>query len=287
MDLLERRVLAIGRVHARRALTCAASLAGLLVAAPAMAQVSVEVSPLRVELTSEPGGTHTQAVTLSNQGGAAVRIRATAMDWFLSRDGTPQFDSALPEPEQKYGASSWVRVAPPEQVVEPGETATVRFTTAIPAQTPAAGYRAAIMFDVSPASGDLVDQRRSVRFVSRVATLVYLTVGKPAPAIDLTNLYVRAIEGEPEQVVATLTNTGSAYVRSKGQLIIYDGTGAIVRELDVPSAPLLPESERDLAISTVAKGQEPLPAGDYRVEVRLDLGMPALLVGETTLKVAR
>jgi hypothetical protein len=55
----------------------------------------------------------------------------------------------------------------------------------------------------------------------------------------------------------------------------------------VPSAPLLPESERDLAISTAAKGQEPLPAGDYRVEVRLDLGMPALLVGETTLKVAR
>jgi hypothetical protein len=30
-----------------------------------------------------------------------------------------------------------------------------------------------------------------------------------------------------------------------------------------------------------------LAAGDYRIELRLDVGLPALLVGETTLKVRR
>jgi hypothetical protein len=30
-----------------------------------------------------------------------------------------------------------------------------------------------------------------------------------------------------------------------------------------------------------------LAAGEYRLELRLDVGLPALLVGETTLKVPR
>ena len=37
----------------------------------------------------------------------------------------------------------------------------------------------------------------------------------------------------------------------------------------------------------VSAADKPLPAGEYRVEVRIDVGMPALIVGETTLKVPK
>jgi P pilus assembly chaperone PapD len=265
-----------------------ATLAGaVLLAAPAFAQVSVEVSPLRVELESGPGGAHTQAVTLSNQGKDPVRIRAQVMDWFLSHDGTPQFQAPIPAAEQKYGAATWVRVAPPEQVVAPGEVGTVRFTTTIPKDAVDGGYRTAIMFEVGPASGDLLAARRQVRFRSRVATLLYVTVGKPQPAVDLTNLVTRTPAGQPAQIVATLRNTGHVHVRTTGVLTLYGADGKMVRELDVPNVPVLPESEREVAISTTKEGQDPLPPGEYRVEVKLDVGLPALLVGETTLKVVR
>jgi hypothetical protein len=33
--------------------------------------------------------------------------------------------------------------------------------------------------------------------------------------------------------------------------------------------------------------QATLAAGDYRLELRMDVGLPALLVGETSLKVPR
>jgi len=35
----------------------------------------------------------------------------------------------------------------------------------------------------------------------------------------------------------------------------------------------------------LSTADHPLPAGEYRVEVKMDVGMPEVLVGETTLKV--
>ncbi len=41
-------------------------------------------------------------------------MRATLTDWDLTRDGTPQFEGA--EVGGRYSATSWLRIAPPEQV---------------------------------------------------------------------------------------------------------------------------------------------------------------------------
>ena len=259
----------------------------LALATPAAGQLSVEVSPLRVELTVGAGAQHTQAVTLANQGSDPVRIRARVQDWFMTQDGTPQFDAALPAADQKYAAAGWVRVAPPEQVVAPGETGTVRFTTSVPPDASDAGYRASVLFEFGPAGGDATAQRRQVLFRSRIATLVYLTVGTPQPAVDLVNLQPRVLEGQPPQIVVTLQNTGPVHVRTKGRLVIRDASGTVVRELDLPDAPVLPESLRDLAVTTASETQAPLSPGDYQVEVRVDVGLRALLVGETMLTVAR
>jgi hypothetical protein len=69
-------------------------------------------------------------------------------------------------------------------------------------------------------------------------------------------------------------------------LTVYDGSGTAIAQIPLPDVPVLPESERDLAISP-GDPARPLPSGQYRVELKLDVGMPALLVGETTLKVSR
>lgn len=261
----------------------AASTAAL--AGPAAGQISVEVSPLRVAITAGAGGAHTQAVTLANQSTQAVRIRAHVEDWYLTKDGTPQF--AASSPDAWTSASRWVRLAPPEQIVEPGKEGVVRFTTTVPPATPDGGYRAAILFEFSPATGDITGRGRDVVFQTRVATIVYVTVGQPPVQVDLTNLVVRTPPGRPAEVVATLKNSSRANVRTKGVLTIYDRAGTVVRQIDVPNVPVLPESERDLAVPTAGENEPPLAVGDYRVELKLDVGMRELLVGETTLTVAR
>lgn len=128
-------------------------MSALALLAPARfsaAQVSVEVSPLRVELQAGPGSTSTQAVTLNNAGTEPIRVRARLTDWTLARDGSPQFEGT---PEGgPYSATAWVRIAPPEQVLDPGKEGTVRFSLSVPADVSPAGYRTSILFEFHPAS---------------------------------------------------------------------------------------------------------------------------------------
>jgi P pilus assembly chaperone PapD len=256
------------------------ALALLASARFAAAQVSVEVSPLRVELQAGPGSTSTQAVTLNNAGTEPIRVRARLTDWTLARDGSPQFEGT---PEGgPYSATAWVRIAPPEQVLDPGKEGTVRFSLSVPADVSPAGYRTSILFEFHPAS-EPPGGGRQVQFRSRIATLIYVNVGTPPVSLELTDLRIRPAPDQT-QVIAILANTSRRTVRTKGTLTLYDASGKAVRETTVPDVPVLPESEREVAIPALDRAT-PLPAGTYRVEVKIDVGMPAVLVGETTLTV--
>jgi len=277
-------------VRTRRRWVTAAALAvgAALAPRPAAAQVSIEASPLRVEVQALPGGSNTQSVTLTNVGTQPVRVKASLADWYLSRDGAPQFEE--PGPARAFTASGWVRFAPPEFIIEGGRQGTVRFTVTVPQSTEAAGYRTGLLLDFTPNEPDSAVPAKQVTVRSRIATLIYVHVaqagqaGQPPAAVELTDLQVRT--REETEVVATLKNVSRRSVRTKGTMILYDKSGAVVRQVPVPDVPVLPESERDVAVST-GESTNGLPPGDYRVELKIDVGQTAVIVGETTLKVER
>jgi P pilus assembly chaperone PapD len=286
MELHRRALHANDRLHPDCALIRRAAGALLLVVggfSPAAAQLSVEVSPLRVEIQAGPGATSTQAVTLNNGGTEPVRVRARLSDWDLSRDGSPQFEG-VPE-GGPFSASAWVRVAPPEVLIDPGKDGVVRFTLTVPTGTAPSGYRTGILFEFLPASGDLTRRAKEMQFRSRVATLIYVNVGEPPITVELTDLRTR-VTAEHTALVAVLANTSKRTVRTKGAMTLFDASGKQVAQLPVPDVPVLPESEREVPIIAFETAK-PLPDGEYRVEVKIDVGMPAVIVGETTLKVAR
>ena len=265
-----------------RAVVMAAAI--LMMASPAAAQLSVEVSPLRVELQLAPGGARTQAITLTNTGKTAVRVRGTIVDWRLSKEGAPQFE--LPQDGRAYSASAWIRIAPPEVVLQPGAQGTVRFSVTVPQVVEPAGFRTGVLFDFGPADGEPVARKREITFKSRIATLIYVNVGQAPASVDLIDLAVRSTP-ELTQVVGTLKNTGRRTVRTKGTLVIYGAGGAAIREIPVPDVPVLPESERDVVVVASDRAANPLPPGTYRVELKIDIGLPAIIIGETTLTVAK
>ena len=115
------------------------------------------MSPLRVELAAGPGSTTTQAITVTNAGTEAVRVRAKLSDWDLSRDGAPQYEGTVPG--GPFSATAWVRLAPPEVVIEPAKQAIVRFSLAVPQGVSPGGYRTGVLFEFAPATGDPVAPR--------------------------------------------------------------------------------------------------------------------------------
>ncbi len=155
----------------------------------------------------------------------------------------------------------------------------------------AAGYRTSLLFDFSPNEPDGVVRAKQVTVRSRIATLIYVHVaqagpaGHPPAAVELTDLQVRT--KEQTEVVATLEECQPSIGAHEG----HDGPGTTraarsCGRWPVPDVPVLPESERDVAVST-SDSPKPLPPGDYRVELKIDVGQPAVIVGETTLKVER
>jgi hypothetical protein len=76
-------------------------------------------------------------------------------------------------------------------------------------------------------------------------------------------------------------------VRTKGTVTVFGQGNAVVRQVPVPDVPVLPESERDVMIVVADSALKALPPGEYRIEVKIDVGLPALIIGETTLKVGK
>ena len=257
----------------------------LLVVFPAQAgaQISVEAAPLRIELQAAGGSVATQAVTVWNSGKETVRVRARITDWDLARDGSPQFEG-VPE-NGPYSASGWIRIAPPELLIDPGKEGVVRFNLTVPQQVEPAGYRKGILFEFLPPTATPGSKGREVSFRSRIASLIYVNIGAPPVAVELMDLVSRTTK-EGLHVIAVLKNTSKRTVRTKGTMTLLDRGGAAASQVSLPDVPLLPEREREVAIPATTTGK-PLPDGEYRVEVRIDVGMPALIVGETTLKVPK
>ena len=287
MELHRGTLHADDRFHPFRAVSQAVSglILLLLVFFPAraLAQISVEAAPLRIELQAGPGSAATQGVTVWNSGKETVRVRARVSDWDLARDGSPQFEG-VPE-NGPYSASGWIRIAPPELLIDPGKEGIVRFNLTVPQQAEPAGYRTGILFEFLPSTAAPGSKGREVQFRSRIASLIYVNVGVPPIAVELTDLVSRTTK-EGLHVVAVLKNTGKRTVRTKGTMTLFDRAGTAASQVPLPDAPLLPEREREVAIPVTPAGK-PMPDGEYRVEVRIDVGMPALIVGETTLKVPK
>ncbi len=288
MDVPRRQLLAVPRLHGRDSVVAwLAAIVVLAATSSAWAQdpFTVEVSPLRVELKMSAGATHTQAVTLRNDSRRAVHVRARVDEYSLSMDGTPQFTRVgAAEP---FSAAGWLRLNPTEFTVDAGATVTVRVTAAVPKDAAEGGYRCGVMFEFDPPGTDPRQVAKDVMFRGRIATIYYVTVGKPVPAVSLTDLQVRQSPDGQLWVIAVLKNTSRAYVRTAGSLSISPEQGASLRKIDLPNVPLLPMSEREVRIPTAGPSDSPLGPGQYRVEVRVDVGLPAVIVGETILEVGK
>ncbi|MDO8836069.1 MAG: hypothetical protein Q7V01_10755, partial [Vicinamibacterales bacterium] len=259
--------------------------AGVSGTAHAQGGLAVEVTPLRVELKMAAKATHTQVISLRNDGKETMVVRARIDEYWLSEDGTPQFKYAAAD--TPFSASGWVRLNPSTVTIAPGQTASVRATTTVPAEAQEGAYRCAVMFEFDPPGLDLKSARKDMQFRGRVATIVYATVGAPKTAIDLVDLQVQPATSGAHDVIATLTNTGRGYARTKGTLVISAAGGVVVRQLTLPGVPVLPDSRRQFRVSTAGPGQSPLEPGQYTVEVRIDVGQAALIVGETSFEVPR
>jgi P pilus assembly chaperone PapD len=239
-------------------------------------EVSISVSPIRVEHLVKQGEKGTDMITVTNDGTAPTRMKVSIEDWTLTKDGNPMF---MKSSNNKYSCSEWIRINPVDFRLAPGETREVRYTITVPQGTEEGGYRAAVIFETVPdvAPGEKI---KKVFLKGRIVTILYELVGKPIPEGHTNGLKAES-KKEGIDFILALRNTGKVHYRTKGSVMVKDAGGGKAFEVDIPDVPVLPESEREVKASY----DKSIPTGKYTAIAVVDIGKKELIGAETAFEI--
>jgi P pilus assembly chaperone PapD len=240
------------------------------------AEVSISVSPIRVEHLVKQGEKGTDMILVTNDGTAPTRLRVSIEDWSLTKDGNPTFMKVENNP---YSCAEWIRINPVDFRLGPGQTREVRYTIAVPQGIEDGGYRAAIIFETVPdvTPGEKV---KRVFLKGRIVTILYEVVGKPVPEGHSNGLKAQ-LKKEGVDFILALQNTGKVHFRTKGSITINDAEGKKVFEVEMPDVPVLPGAEREIKMGY----DKAVPKGKYKALAVVDIGKKELIGAETDFEV--
>lgn len=248
----------------------------LLPSFPWAAQVSISVSPIRVEHWVKQGEKGTDMILVTNDGKAPTRLKVSIADFTITSDGNPQFIKPDGNPQS---CAQWIRINPVDFRIGPGQTREVRYTIAVPRDAEDGGYRAAIIFETVPdvAPGD---KMKRVFLKGRIVTIIYEVVGKPVPQGHVSSLRAERKQ-EGIDFVLSLQNIGKVHYRTKGKVTVKDEQGKKAFEMEIPDVPVLPGSEREVRISY----DKPIVRGKYTATAVVDIGKKELIGVETAFSI--
>jgi P pilus assembly chaperone PapD len=244
-------------------LALSASIAG--------ADVSLDLSPVRIEVKADAGAEYTHSIQVQNTGSDSMRVRVSIEDWKLDLEGTPVF---LPAGTMPRTASGWITAAPGDFLLDPGQTQFVRFTLKVPEGVPPAGYWSSLVVESIPIDRSSVPGHRMF-LRGRIGCMLYVSVGTPARSAEITSLTTVRKSGRT-WIEMDIDNPGLDFVRLSGEVTGLSGDD-IVSLARVPDVPVLPGSRRHVEILI----PENLSQRDDVARVTLDLdGVGPVLAGK-------
>jgi len=252
----------------------------LLGVIPANAQMSIMVSPIRVEHQVKAGTNETNVIEIRNEGTEPARIAVHAEDWTMDRKGNVSFSPAGGDP---CSCAKWIQLNPTDFRLDPGQTRQVRYSLSVPAEARDGGYRAAISLEGMPPPQEGVAKKR-MTLNGRIVVMAYATVGSPEIRAQFQDFQITAAN-KAISFKLTLANQGDVHFRlKKSWITLKNSKGEEVGRVEVPDIPVLPGATRELEFK---KEDLALPKGTYLAEAILDVGKEDFLGRKNSFLVGR
>ena len=256
-----------------RVLTVVGLLAalGLALTTPSSADISVDVSPAKYELTTQPGKQETFPITVRNTSGAAVHIVASLSDYAVGPTGNYAFTAPGKSP---FSLSKDISINPREFDIEPGSFTQVRFSVDVPASA-AGEYSSLVFFTTRPTR-----HGGGLSIVERIASKIYVIIPDSTKiAGEIDDVKTQSLS-DGQHYLVDFRNTGNAHVYLSGRVEVKQG-GTVVDRISFPQGMLVERSGKRL-IDAVGKRLDP---GSYSVVALVDYGGPNLVAGQANLTV--
>jgi len=238
------------------------------------ADMSMDVTPLRVQVRMDAGAEYTNAVRVTNSGEEPLRLRAYLEDWYLDEVGTPVF---RPAGSMAQTASLWVETAPSDLLLNPGETEFVRFTVRVPGGMDEGAFHTSLILENVPLNRADVGPRQ-VFIRGRVACMLYVTVGEPERSAEIKSLVSLERDGN-RYLMMQVENTGEDFIRLAGAVNFLAGNKDVGDHLIMPDVPVLPGARRWVEFEVTPEQF----TRNSLARVTVDLGDAGTLIGECPL----
>jgi len=226
----------------RAAIWLAAAIGAGLESAASAQEFAALISPPRYELFIEPGSTSRQVLEITHLGPQTTPYRVYTADWTYAADGALSFF----EPLQAGSCRPWVALERRDLTLASKSKRRFRFEITVPPGASPGECRFAVMVE----GKDLdVKAGESVRFpaAARIGVVVYATIGKGAPVLEIADAGVESIDGKPTPVLQ-IKNSGNAHGRLSGILDATDAAG-LKFELSPATLPILPGEVRKIVLT--------------------------------------
>ncbi len=237
---------------------------------------SFRISPLRTDVTINPGETRKVTIYIQNLNPVPATLKPINNDFIAGNkeDGTP--DIILNENEYAPTHSLKRFMAPiPNVAVGPGERKPVEVTISVPSTAQAGGYYGALRF--APA---LADGSGSVSVTGSVASLILMTVpGDLVENLTLKDFTLQQKGKESKRfsspkgikAVVRLQNKGNVHIAPQGGIFVQKGDKVIYQAKinDIkPAGVVLPDSTRKWEIPVKKLGN----FGKYKITAVIGYG---------------
>ena len=251
--------------------------------------ITIGVSPPRFELDIGKGPVN-ESLRVFNFGTEPARIRVNVHDWTLDEANQVQL---VPPSEQSL--EQWLIINPVAFELPPGEVQTVRFSVRPKVQPIEGEHRAIVYLEQEPRVIGTGSDGEPMRVVGKLGVAIYGYAGEVSRRGQLHGLQVDAERSVPTARF-DLSSLGNAHVRLRGHYAIwpagtYPGATETIRQSEeqtelalpdgalevgqLPQMPVLPDSRRTILVS----GQQPLPPGNYVLDVNGEIAGEAIDVG--------
>ena len=244
---------------------------GLALAAPSSADISVDVSPAKYELQTQPGKQETFPITVRNTSDSPVHIVASLSDYVLGPTGNYAFG---PPGKSPFSLSKTITINPREFDLEPGSFTQVRFSVEVPSNA-AGEYSNLVFFTTRPPRKGV-----GLSIVERIASKIYVMIPESTRiGGEIDDVKAQSL-GDGQHYLVDFHNTGNAHVYLSGRVEIKQG-GVVVDRVAFPQGMLVERSGKRL-IDAVGKKLSP---GSYSVVALVDYGGPNLVAGQANITV--
>ena len=227
-------------------------------------------------LKLKPGETTQIELRVRNSSNSPITINSEAIDFIVGEDGTtPVPLDNLDTSDSRWSLSTWLTIAPQEQILEPNQTTGLAVVITIPEDALPGGHYAMVAH--TPATSGNLDNSGSATGVNqRVGTLLYVIVDGPineAAFIRDFN-FTDFLEFGPVPFSFAVENESDVHIRPQMNIDIYNLFGKKVSSIQPGTKNIFPYESRSFS----GEWEQIWGTGPYTAKLTMSFGQQGAVV---------